>query len=160
MSMPRPVPDRAMPLLTNAPVLRIVEKPRARWDYKRGMWREVNTYHNRLAHYWLKRCSECGAEMCCGINRSRCSDCLNSFDLGAKRAHAVVSAAVKCGLLPRACEQNCVDCGRTAQVYEHRDYNQPLVVEPVCRSCNKKRGSARKAEPNIGGTTRAAVPVT
>jgi len=36
----------------------------------------------------------------------------------------------------------CVDCGKPATVYEHRDYTKPLDVEPVCSSCNRKRGPA------------------
>lgn len=36
----------------------------------------------------------------------------------------------------------CVDCGNGATEYEHRDYNKPLAVEPVCRTCNHRRGSA------------------
>lgn len=35
----------------------------------------------------------------------------------------------------------CVDCKKRRAVHwEHRDYNKPLEVEPVCRSCNYKRG--------------------
>jgi len=26
--------------------------------------------------------------------------------------------------------------------YDHRDYNYPDIVDPVCHSCNKKRGKA------------------
>lgn len=29
---------------------------------------------------------------------------------------------------------------RRARDYDHRDYNKPLEVEPVCHSCNMKRG--------------------
>lgn len=36
----------------------------------------------------------------------------------------------------------CVDCSGAAVEYDHRDYRQPLAVEPVCRSCNLKRGPA------------------
>ena len=36
----------------------------------------------------------------------------------------------------------CVDCGANATDYDHRDYNKPLDVEPVCRSCNIRRGNA------------------
>lgn len=36
----------------------------------------------------------------------------------------------------------CVDCGATAEVYDHRDYTRPLDVDPVCMCCNAKRGSA------------------
>ena len=41
----------------------------------------------------------------------------------------------------------CVDCGKRAEHYDHRDYTKPLEVEPVCRSCNKLRGPAH---PYIG----------
>jgi hypothetical protein len=37
---------------------------------------------------------------------------------------------------------NCVDCGKTAHGYDHRDYRKPLDVVPICRSCNYKRGPA------------------
>lgn len=53
-----------------------------------------------------------------------------------------VAAAIKKGELRRPNEFDCVDCGKPAQQYDHRDYNFPLKVEPVCRSCNLKRGPA------------------
>ena len=36
----------------------------------------------------------------------------------------------------------CVDCGRPARCYDHRDYSKPLDVEPVCIICNIRRGPA------------------
>ena len=36
----------------------------------------------------------------------------------------------------------CADCDRVACDYDHRDYSRPLDVEPVCRSCNSRRGPA------------------
>lgn len=36
----------------------------------------------------------------------------------------------------------CVDCGKPAQCYDHRDYLEPLDVDPVCMRCNGKRGPA------------------
>ena len=36
----------------------------------------------------------------------------------------------------------CVDCGKPARLYDHRDYLKPLVVFPVCHKCNGKRGLA------------------
>jgi hypothetical protein len=36
----------------------------------------------------------------------------------------------------------CVDCGAQARDYDHRDYNKPLEVNPVCRRCNLRRGPA------------------
>lgn len=39
----------------------------------------------------------------------------------------------------------CVDCGKSADRYDHRDYSMPLDVVPVCGSCNTKRGPAKFA---------------
>lgn len=36
----------------------------------------------------------------------------------------------------------CVDCGSWASGWEHRDYSEPLKVEPTCSRCNFKRGPA------------------
>lgn len=59
-----------------------------------------------------------------------------------KEAHYQVSRAVRLGLLPPVTSCTCVDCGVQAAHYDHRDYGQPLVVEPVCRKCNVRRGPA------------------
>lgn len=58
--------------------------------------------------------------------------------------HSAVSRAVKAGVLPDlSCgEYACTDCGAVACQYDHRDYARPLDVEPVCRGCNYRRGSA------------------
>lgn len=37
----------------------------------------------------------------------------------------------------------CSDCPKRATVYDHRDYQKPKDVEPVCRSCNAVRGRAK-----------------
>ena len=46
------------------------------------------------------------------------------------------------GYINSAAEHICVDCGRPAQVYDHRDYDKPLDIIPVCITCNKSRGPA------------------
>src|SRR3990172_2168897 len=62
---------------------------------------------------------------------------------GAGRAQAAVRIAVKLGVLPCITEKTkCVDCGLQANAYDHRDYNKPLEVEPVCHGCNVRRGPA------------------
>lgn len=61
---------------------------------------------------------------------------------GALAAIAAVNKAVRNGFLAPVKTLICVDCGSQAQCYEHRDYNKPLQVEPVCRKCNFRRGSA------------------
>lgn len=51
--------------------------------------------------------------------------------------------AKKEGLIkPITKKTKCVDCGAPATMYDHRNYYKPLEVEPVCRSCNGKRGQA------------------
>lgn len=61
-----------------------------------------------------------------------------------QRAHAAVRSAIKRGLLPdlKSREYACADCAAVAHEYDHRDYGRPLDVQPVCRSCNKRRGTA------------------
>jgi hypothetical protein len=61
---------------------------------------------------------------------------------GQVRAHQAVFRAVQKGLLARPETLKCVDRDEQAAHYDHRDYNRPLDVEPVCRSCNYKRGPA------------------
>ena len=58
------------------------------------------------------------------------------------QAHRLVAAAIRLGFLPPASACRCVDCGTQATDYEHRDYNKPLEVEPVCRKCNFARPPA------------------
>ena len=63
---------------------------------------------------------------------------------GGKRAKSRTWYRVKIGELKRLSAEfvACVDCGARASCYDHRDYNKPLDVDPVCRSCNYKRGPA------------------
>lgn len=39
----------------------------------------------------------------------------------------------------------CADCGERAEQYDHRDYEKPLDVQPVCRKCNLRRGPAKNS---------------
>lgn len=66
-----------------------------------------------------------------------------------QRAMSAVAMAVQKGALPSLAsgEYACTDCGEVAAQYDHRDYARALDVEPVCRSCNLKRGSAAWPEP-------------
>lgn len=65
---------------------------------------------------------------------------------GQPQAGAAVNSAIKHGKLPQLTnadgETTCIDCGQPATVYDHRDYSKPLDVDPVCRSCNSRRGRA------------------
>ena len=65
------------------------------------------------------------------------------------KAQGMVAAAKRQGLLPQLDGSiACTDCGAPAQEYDHRDYGRPLDVQPVCRSCNKRRGTAKWPSPD------------
>ena len=37
----------------------------------------------------------------------------------------------------------CMDCDKRATCWDHRDYLKPDDIDPVCHSCNWKRGPAK-----------------
>lgn len=71
-----------------------------------------------------------------------CWPCFNAARPLQVRAMGEVARAVRRGELTKASTMPCTDCGAAAFGYDHRDYFEPLVVQPVCRSCNHARGSA------------------
>lgn len=87
---------------------------------------------------------------CCGETYQRakkwgarkCLRCESIIRLAQAIAHSDVCVAIRKGLLRPASEFPCSDCGCKAVEYDHRDYSQPLKVDPVCRGCNLKRGTA------------------
>lgn len=60
-------------------------------------------------------------------------------------AHAAVKKAIARGELAslKDGKTKCEDCQEPARQYDHRDYGQPLLVVPVCISCNNRRGTAK-----------------
>lgn len=88
-------------------------------------------------------CVECGhVVLSTGSNSTfKCDQCCPVTSM-KRLAHKAVADAVKCGDLQPATECTCVDCGRPATEYDHRDYDEPLQVDPVCRRCNVRRGPA------------------
>lgn len=96
-------------------------------------------------------CGECGADMS-GRHFYK-NVCLPCYDRAYGKAYRAkypnvikaqnaVWTAVWQGKLPNLRWEYvaCVDCGKRAQHWDHRDYLKPLEVDPVCASCNKKRG--------------------
>jgi hypothetical protein len=81
-----------------------------------------------LRHYKQYICAQCA------IDRNTPK---NGFD-----AHKMVELAVRLGYLKPVSECLCVQCGAQATDYDHRDYNKPLEVEPLCRGCNVTRPPA------------------
>lgn len=80
-------------------------------------------------------------------NRSMCWVCSSNWYSNSGRIEAVaqVTKAKRLGLLPdlKKVFVGCTDCDKRATDYDHRDYQYPLLVEPVCRGCNVKRGPAK-----------------
>lgn len=92
----------------------------------------------------------------------RCSPC-SSFNYlyrtilsGKTLAARAVNLAKRSGTLAPATDFACADCGKPAREYDHRDYNEPLRVEPVCHSCNVMRGPAIPYNPFVVGLLLAA----
>ena len=92
-----------------------------------------------------KLCADCNQEIT-GRERSAkfCWSCcdLRPIKNGQVQAAKEVAKAVRKGILSPVATLTCVDCGKPAQCYEHRDYNKPLEVEPTCKGCNIRRGRA------------------
>jgi hypothetical protein len=63
-------------------------------------------------------------------------------------ARGVICYAMQKGRLLDLSKANvqCVDCGKRALVWDHRDYTKPMLVDPVCYSCNGLRG---QGEPKL-----------
>lgn len=117
----------------------------------------------RAGSYCHFKCRVCGTveRTRGGSHLFRCSDCrakgrgLDAHaiwsSLGKDWASAAAHSAVRAGRLPHPSTLACVDCDGPAVEYEHRDYNRPLAVEPICRRCNLLRGPA---VPIRGGVER------
>lgn len=87
----------------------------------------------------------------------RCACCAQEHELvldvlsGRQLAASAIAKARSEGRLSAPTDHKCVDCSRPAEAYDHRDYNEPLNVEPVCRSCNVIRGHAKPFNPYLVG---------
>lgn len=80
-----------------------------------------------------------------GSRRFICSKCRNDgFSIASGQAYASgqVHKGIRENILPHPRGLPCSDCYGIAVCYDHRDYNKPLSVDPVCRRCNRLRGPA------------------
>lgn len=55
-------------------------------------------------------------------------------------ARREVAKAIRHGIIPKAKELKCADCGDAAEQYDHRDYRKPMKVDPLCKNCHYVRG--------------------
>lgn len=88
--------------------------------------------------------TETACVICGGWARTRrskfCLECLTGSCPSS--VSSAVATAIRRGDLKPIRECVCVDCGAPARHYDHRDYNKPVDVEPVCKSCNARRPPA------------------
>ena len=103
-------------------------------------------------------CGQCGGRIEAGRSAIAlyCGTCVAKRKGAMKRershyqllANAYVTAAIRHGdLSPLDGSVLCVDCGKPASEYDHRDYTRPLDVVPVCRHCNQLRGPGANKGP-------------
>lgn len=101
----------------------------------------------------MRQCSECRQSFDAlkrYVKRHRCPRCAGAAHYARATATSLVNRAIHLGRLLPAHSYRCTDCPAWAEQYDHRDYGKPYLVEPVCASCNCRRGPAR-----VGLVTRA-----
>ena len=91
-----------------------------------------------------KPCAYCSRPLpdVCGKQDVYCPHCRFVAKMLQSSALGKVRHAVKSGKLAPVRSLKCVDCSAPATLYEHRSYDRPLDVVPVCYRCNRRRGPA------------------
>jgi hypothetical protein len=91
----------------------------------------------------VRPCHKCAVDLGPGFEKPfYCWPCRREIGAIRIRVTGLVHRAIHHGDLPHPKNLKCADCGEKAQCYDHRSYEAPLEVVPVCRSCNHKRGPA------------------
>jgi len=91
----------------------------------------------------MRDCFYCGKPLAGMSHLARkCRDCKVQVRRKQGRCNMLVRRAVLRGELPNVRTMKCVDCGARGWYWEHRNYDEPLKVDPVCEPCNRKRGLA------------------
>ncbi len=81
------------------------------------------------SHKWTRKC----CDACRAVRRRVQAAACNALHI-----------ARNSGAIDWATAHTCVDCGAPASDWDHRDYDKPLDVVPVCRRCNVLRGPAKQ----------------
>jgi len=90
----------------------------------------------------MSECKHCGKKIQGrASNATTCWNCYTNYPKIHNAVREVTRAAVRRGELAEPTSLICSDCGKPAECYDHRDYNQPLLVEAVCKPCNSSRGA-------------------
>jgi hypothetical protein len=61
--------------------------------------------------------------------------------------YKAVGKMIRSGELRPANTYKCVDCGKQAFCFDHRDYRKPKMVDPVCKKCDCARGEGKPRVP-------------
>jgi hypothetical protein len=85
----------------------------------------------------------------CQCVQDICVQCSAEHYYEGDKARAILASAVKAGKITPATTKKCVDCGWPAKVHDHRDYTKPLKIDPVCYSCNVRRGMAKDSKLRV-----------
>lgn len=114
----------------------------------------------RTVTFWhvFKSCLHCASPFLRAGGGSRlCLRCASLCSSASMRSVRAVRKAIAAGELSHFSALYCVDCGAFADRYEHRDYAEPLKVDPVCRSCNARRGHALPFSKLCPGLTENSI---
>lgn len=127
------------------------DKQRMRWNYNTSRWQSWNGYSGKWSSEFIRKCPQCSEMFIGAANRLVCRSCyFKAYDERKRitaKVYAEMNSARRNGLIPVIDGTTvCVDCGAPAECHDHRDYSKPLHVEPVCRSCNVRRGPAAGVE--------------
>jgi hypothetical protein len=119
------------------PIGQKAEKIRARQCVHTGLW--------RVGRGYLLSCFECKTPVASNSWRHSYWCEAHEPDWSKRQkltapAHKAVADAVRSKKIPPASALICVDCGKQAKCYDHRDYSKPMEIEPVCIKCNAIRG--------------------
>ena len=120
--------------------------------------RDEKGYSTNRINPLLAKCFRCGYEWIPRNEKIRtCAKCRSPYWDKARNskehskmriwALGIIQNAKYKGYIGKPKNQKCVDCGKKATDWEHRNYSRPLIVEPICRSCNLRRGSSLNFNP-------------
>ena len=99
---------------------------------------------------------------CCGIEREIskaavvCHRCAADIHAIRQEVNVIMQRAQRDGQIGWVRGLVCADCSAPATEWDHRYYAQPLLVESVCRRCNKLRGNALDAWDMVRAKIRSS----
>ena len=117
-----------------------------RKEYQKG-------YSNKRGNVYLAKCFRCKHEWIPRVEIIKtCPNCRSPYWDKARNkqeyrkmgiwARLIVQNSKYRQFTGKAIDEKCVDGGKQAKHWKHRNYCRPLLVEAICESCNSKRGQS------------------